>query len=119
MRRLIATFLLLVGLVGNLGPLALAVVAPPHACCVRKAIHRCHESIASESGPLIIGNATVCSHRCCGAAGTVSWAKTQPPTAAHHAQDVKPHLGQLYSFPPDTTVCRFQSTRAPPQLSVA
>ena len=46
MRRLAARLLLLFALAGNLVPLGLAMTAPAHACCVRKAAHshHCHEA---------------------------------------------------------------------------
>src|SRR5450755_2955102 len=45
MQRLIARFLLLFALVGTFLPLAFAVTAAPvHACCLRKAVHQCHEA---------------------------------------------------------------------------
>jgi hypothetical protein len=120
MHRLIARFLVLVALVGNFAPLALAAVAPPsHACCVRKAVHHCHDSAISEAEQLLIRSASCCQHDCCRAVTTAQWAHAQPRAAAGFAQNVEAHLGQSNPASLDTTRFSFQSTRAPPHLSVA
>jgi hypothetical protein len=124
MHRLIARFLLLVALVGNLAPLALAAAAsPPHACCVRKAVHHCHDSVASdqiqEAGQPVIRGTSCCNHDCCRALTTSRWAQAQQPTATSFAQNVEAYLGQSIPVSPTTAVSSFQSTRAPPHISIA
>ena len=121
MQRLIARFLLLVALVGNLGPLALAATAAPHACCIRKAVHHCHDSLASQSEPgqLVIHEASNCNHDCCRAVTTARWAQTQPPAAASFVQSIEAYLGQPNPVSPTTDPTSLQSTRAPPHLSIA
>jgi hypothetical protein len=121
MHRLIAKFLLLVALVGNLGPLALAATAAPHACCIRKAVHHCHDSLASpsETGKLVIREAYNCNHDCCRAVTTARWAQAQPSAAASFVQNIEAYLGHSNPVSPSTEPASFQSTRAPPHLSVA
>ena len=120
MHRLTARLLLFFALVGNLAPLALAATAaPPHACCVRKAEHHCHDSLASETGQLVIRDASCCNHNCCRAITTAQWAYTQPPAGTFDAPNVETHLGQPDLVSPNTEVSRFQSTRAPPCFSIA
>jgi len=115
MQRLIARFLLCVALAGNLAPLALATAAPPpHACCIRKVAHHCHDSAAAESSQLVIRDVSPCNHDCCRAVTTAQWAHAQPPAAPSFAQIVEARLGPSSSLSPNTEVARFQSTRAPP-----
>jgi len=114
MHRLIARFLLLVALVGNFAPLALAATAAPHACCVRKAAHRCHDSLAAQAGQLVIHDAACCHHDCCRAVTTARWAHAQSPASAPFVQNVEAYLGQSNPVLSNMEVPRFQSTRAPP-----
>ena len=120
-KRLIAKFLLLVALVGNLGPLVLAATAAPHACCIRKAVHHCHDSLASQSetGQLAIREASNCNHDCCRAVTTARWAHAQRSIAASLVQNVEAYLGQPNPASSTTELSRFQSTRAPPHFSIA
>ena len=123
MPRLIARFLLFVAFAGNVTPLVVAATAPPHACCVRKAVHHCHDSLPSElvpeSGQLLLRNPGSCNHDCCRALTTAQWAQTQPPAAATFGQHVEAYLDQSTPLSPNTEVSRFQSTRAPPHLFLA
>jgi hypothetical protein len=118
MHRLIARFLLLVALVGNFAPLALAATAAPHACCVRKAAHHCHDSLASEqvseTGQLAVRDVSSCNHDCCRAVTTARWAHAQSPASASFVQNVEAYLGQSTPVLSNAEVSRFQSTRAPP-----
>jgi hypothetical protein len=115
-KRLIAKFLLLAALVGNLAPLALAATAAPHTCCIRKAVHHCHDSLASQSetGRLVIREASNCNHDCCRAVTTARWAQAQPSAAASFVQNIEAYLGQYNPVSPSTEPTSFQSTRAPP-----
>jgi hypothetical protein len=121
MHRQIAKSLLFVALVGNFVPLALAATAAPHACCIRKAVHHCHNSLASpsETGQLVIREASNCNHDCCRAVTTARWAQAQPSAAASFVQNIESYLGQYHPVSPSTEPTSFQSTRAPPQFSVA
>jgi hypothetical protein len=118
MHRLIAKFLLLFALVGNFAPLALAATAAPHACCVRKAHHHCHDSLASEqaseAGQLVIRDAACCNHECRRAVTTARWAHAQSPASASFMQTVEACLGQSTPVTPNREVSRLHSTRAPP-----
>jgi hypothetical protein len=119
MHRGVAKFLLLAALVGNLAPLALAATAAPHACCVRKPVHNCHDSLSSQSetGQLVIRDAGNCNHDCCHAVTTARWAQAQPSAAASFAQKIEAYLGSSNPASPTTASTSFQSTRAPPHLS--
>ena len=119
MQRLIARFLLLVALVGNLAPLALAAAAPPpHACCLRKGVHRCHDSLVSDSvaseSELVIRDSGCCSQDCCHAVKTAQWAHAQPKLAAFFLQPVRVLRAASQSDAPASASAEFQSTRAPP-----
>ncbi|HZZ17574.1 MAG TPA: hypothetical protein VFE08_16625, partial [Candidatus Sulfotelmatobacter sp.] len=77
MHRLVAKFLLLFALVGNLTPLARAVTsAPPHACCIRKAVHSCHDSLSSQKD-LYIRDAACCNNGSGRSVITARWAHAQ------------------------------------------
>jgi len=79
MHRFIARFALLVTLAGSLGPLALAITAAPrHACCVRKAVHSCHDALGDPSGQRAIHDDSCCNRNPGRAVVKVQWAHTQP-----------------------------------------
>ena len=123
MHRLTARLLLCFALVGNLVPLALAATAPAHACCVRKAAHHCHGSLApeqlSETGPVVVRDAGTCNHDCCRAVTTAQWAQTRPSLATRFAYEVEAYLSYSSVASPHTGASRFQSTRAPPDFFIA
>jgi hypothetical protein len=115
MHRLTAKLLLLFALVGNLAPLALALTtANPHACCVRKAAHPCHDSAISKANQLDLRDARCCNHDCCRAVTTARWAQAQPSIPACFVHKVAARLGDTTPLAPTTEISRFQSTRAPP-----
>src|SRR2546430_9720090 len=114
MQRSITRFLLLVVLLGSFGPLALAAAAPAmHACCIRKAIHDCHDS--SVSGRLAISGKSCCNTNYCRALTTARWAHAEQPSSASFAQDAEAYLGQPISISPATEIFAFHSSRAPPR----
>jgi hypothetical protein len=120
MRRLTARLLLCLALVGNLAPLALAATAKPlNACCVRKAVHHCHDSVASETAYLVIRGARGCNHDCCRAVTTAQWAQPQPRAATAFLQNVEAYLFQSTPVSAETRVSGYPSTRAPPHFFVA
>lgn len=119
MHRIIAKSLLLLALVGNLALLALAATAAPvHACCVRKAAHRCHDSLTSEqvseTGQLVLRDAGSCKHDCCRAVTTARWAHAQSRASASFVRNVEAYVGESSPVPSNPELSRFQSTRAPP-----
>jgi hypothetical protein len=117
MQRLIAQFLLLFALVGTFVPLSLAVTtAPPHACCVRKAVHQCH---GSESGQRTIGSTSCCSHDCGRAVATSRSVHVQSPLKLDGPLSLDTHIAESTSRAPVTILYASQSTRAPPQVSIA
>jgi hypothetical protein len=119
MQRLTARFLLLFALVGTFIPLAQASTpAPPHACCIRKA-HHCHEAASPESTQLVITATACCGHDCCRAATTSQWANPQPGITAFSVHNVDDRLADSPSRIPATQLSQSQSTRAPPQISIA
>jgi len=124
MHRLIARFLLFVVLMGTFAPLALSAAAPPsHACCVRKAVHHCHDSAASEqiseTGQLVIRGTACCNHDCCRALTTARWAHAEQPTSTSFTRNVETYLGRPFPVSPATEVFTFQASRAPPHFSKA
>jgi hypothetical protein len=119
MQRLTARFLLLFALVGTFAPLALAATpAPPHTCCLRKGIHQCH-SAAPESDQRSIRDTSCCNHDCCRAVTTSQWAHTQPRMTPDFTQIIKARIADSRSDSPTTNLLSSQSTRAPPQISLA
>ncbi|MGA2415619.1 MAG: hypothetical protein ABSF59_14300 [Candidatus Sulfotelmatobacter sp.] len=118
MPRLITRFLLFFALAGNLAPIALAANAatPTHACCLRKGIHRCHDTAAPESSELVVRGAGCCHQECCRAVTTVRWAHAAPHATGFAAQNIEAYLSLQSLATPNNEVSRFQSTRAPPAV---
>jgi hypothetical protein len=115
MHRIITNFLLLFALVGNLAPIALAMSTPTvHACCLRKAVHHCHGSQASDSGQLVIRSSGCCDHECCRAATTAQWAYPQQRLHFVSLRDLNAHAAEIRTDFPASASAKFQSTRGPP-----
>jgi hypothetical protein len=120
MHRLTARFLLLFALVGTFAPLAPAgTAAPKHACCLRKSVHQCHSPV-SESDQRSISD-TSCCNRSDGrrAVTTSQWAHAQPTTTAAFVQDIEARITESHTATPAAKRFSSQSTRAPPQISIA
>jgi len=117
MHRLTARLLLLFAFVGNLAPIALASSAtPPHACCVRKAVHHCHDS---ETEQLAIGSRSCCNGGCYRALTSVRWARLRRGSTNAFAPDYHDPLARLHPEAPTTELGRFLPSRAPPKSSIA
>jgi hypothetical protein len=117
MQRLTARFLLLFALVGTFVPLALAVAAePPHACCLRKSVHQCHGSDPDERA--IRGN-SCCNQNYSRAVTTSQWAHPQSSLASFSVRTIESRLAASRAEAPANEPFASQSTRAPPQLSIA
>jgi len=115
MHRLTARLLLLFALLGSLAPIALAVTAPPpHACCLRKGVHHCHDSLASESGQPVVQDSSCCHGDCARAVTTAQWAHPQPKPASFFLPANNVRLAASRPHSPATVSVEFQSTRAPP-----
>ncbi|MFZ0420773.1 MAG: hypothetical protein WAM04_21910 [Candidatus Sulfotelmatobacter sp.] len=115
MLRLTARLLLFFALVGNLAPLALAATAPPpHACCLRKGVHHCQDSLASENGQPVIRGANCCNGDCCRAVTTAQWAHPQPRLAVSFQQSITARFVGTQSNSPATASAELHSSRAPP-----
>jgi len=117
MQRLTAQLLLLFALVGTIVPIATAVSAPQHACCVRKT-HHCHESVSPDSTQLAITSQT-CDHDCCRAASTSQWANPQLGISPAVVQNIEIYTADPHPNTPAAQHPASRSTRAPPQLSLA
>lgn len=116
MRRLTATLLLLFALAGNIVPLALAATAdPPHACCIRKAVHPCHGAASTESESLEIRRAACCNRDCCRATAA-RWAQTQVHLATLATPGVNARALSPYPNRHCANLLASRSTRAPPAL---
>src|SRR5271154_6974200 len=107
MQRLTARFLLLFALIGTFVPLALAVTAvPPHSCCLRKAVHQCHQpatATANESDQRdqrSIHGAGCCSRDCGRAVTTSQWAYPQPSSASVFTANVEACVAASHSRAP-------------------
>lgn len=117
MQRLTARFLLMFALVGTFVPLALAVTAaPPHACCLRKGVHQCHGSDPDERA--VRGN-SCCNQNYSRAVTTSQWAHPQSSLASVSVRTVESRLSESRAAAPANEPLSSQSTRAPPQLSIA
>jgi hypothetical protein len=115
MHRLTAKFLLLIIAAGSLVPLATAITAaPPHACCVRKAVHRCHEADSADSSGLVVRDTSCCDHACGRAVTTGRWANAQPKLAAFFLQTIHARLAGSQPDSIATASAEFQASRAPP-----
>jgi hypothetical protein len=114
MHRLTAKLLLLFALVGSLAPIALAATAAPHACCLRRGLHHCQDSLAPETGELIISNAGCCQGDCSRAVTTAQWAHPQPTLASFFLPSNQLRLAGSRPDSPVSASAEFQSTRAPP-----
>jgi ferredoxin-like protein FixX len=119
MQRIVATFLLLLAVAANVAAIAqVTTAAPPHACCRRSAPHHCHESASSDQ--LHIHGTDCCNRNCCRvAAATSQWANPQPLSSAAVALQVDFHAIEAQPTAPATLFAPSQSTRAPPQISIA
>jgi hypothetical protein len=121
MQRVIARFLLLFALVGTFVPLALAITAaPPHACCLRKAVHQCHGSDADANiDQRVVRSSACCNQQSCRAVTTPRSAYPQATLSAAFAQTVKAVVIWSCAETAATKFFATQSTRAPPQVSIA
>src|SRR5258708_28146734 len=116
MQRLTARFLLLFALVGTLLPLALAVAAtPPHACCLRKAVHQCHEADAYQRA---IRSTGCCNRDSQRAVTTSQSAHPRPSLTSLVAHNIAARFTESPAVTPATHLFSSQSTRAPPQISL-
>jgi hypothetical protein len=115
MHRLTARLLLFFALVGNLAPVALAATsAPPHACCVRKGIHRCQDSLAPETDQPVIRDASCCNHDCRGATISAQWAHPESRAASFLLGPINARVAGSPSNTPISASAEFQASRAPP-----
>lgn len=120
MHRLTARFLLLLALVGTLVPVVLAATATPqHDCCLRKAAHQCHGTGGPESDQRTVRDTTCCHRDGCRAVTTSQWASLQPWAQSVIDQNVEAHVAESRTASPATKLFSSQSTRAPPQISIA
>jgi hypothetical protein len=119
MQRSIARFLLFVALVGYLAPLTFAVTASPHACCLRKNVHHCHDFPVLEEQQLIARDASCCNNTCARAVTSTPWAHAQVREFASFTPKVDRIPFSSSPIIVTTAAFRFRSPRAPPQFSVA
>jgi hypothetical protein len=117
--RLTAKLLLLFSAVGNIVPLVQAAIpAPPHACCVRKATHHCHESANLDSSYLVLRGTGCCGHECCRAVTTAQWAYPQPRGAKFSRQGPSARVAEHILDSPATDLFSSESSRAPPRFFI-
>jgi hypothetical protein len=114
MHRQTARLLLIWLLVSILTPLALAISAPaPHACCMRKPLHDGGLHDAEFQAP-----ASCCNHDCCRPLTVRQWAHFGWSCNTHELSSV-PLETESRIAPSSKLSVRFQSSRAPPQFSIA
>jgi hypothetical protein len=114
MHRLTARLLLFFALVGNLVPLALAAASAPRACCLRKGVHHCQDSPASESEQPVLHDASCRNRDCRRAVTTAQWAHPQSRAAALFLPTINARLIGTEPNSPANASADFQSSRAPP-----
>lgn len=120
MQRLTARLLLLFALSGTLAPLALqAAAAPPHACCLRKAMHRCHEAAAADRHEPVASAPGCCHHNCFRGVTTSRCAHPEPLVVGVFAPDRQDYESDFQPEIADFEFLPTQSTRAPPQFILA
>jgi hypothetical protein len=120
MQRLTARLLLLIALTGTFVPLALqAAAAPPHACCLRKAMHRCHEATAADRREPVAVAPGCCQHNCFRGVTTSQYAHPEAPVVGVFARDGQKHDSDFQPAIADFEFRSTQSTRAPPQFVLA
>src|ERR1700683_5487125 len=114
MHRLTARLLLFFALVGSLVPVAVAATTSVRACCLRKGVHHCQDSVASDSDQPVIRDASCCNRGCGRALTTHRWAQAQPLAVYSFARNVEAYLGRPSLISANREVSRYRSTRAPP-----
>src|ERR1051326_2372887 len=120
MQRLIARLLLLFSLAGTFVPLALqATAVPPHACCLRKAVHRCHQAEAADRHEPIAAAARCCHPNCNRAVKTSQCAHPEPSVASSFEPVRHNYQSNLQLCIPASHIFSAQSTRAPPRPAIA
>src|SRR5215469_11178571 len=118
MQRLTARLLLLLALAGMFVPVAMqALAAPPHACCLRKPVHRCHAPGASQDP--VASDAGCCNHHCCHAVTTTQWANPEAPQNSVSALGAANYDPVLDPSAPAKEHLSLRSSRAPPQFPTA
>jgi hypothetical protein len=114
MYRLIARLLLLVALLGNIGPAALAAASQAHACCVRKAVHSCHRPALAGTGALVMRGVNCCNQACGRAVTSVRWAAATPQGRDFLNPEIESYVGLLKLGQESTESFRSSPARAPP-----
>jgi len=115
MHRLTARVLLVLLLVGLFVPVALAIAAaPPHACCVRKAMHGRSSHDSEFNGP-----PGCCQHDCCRTLTVSHWAHLNPSASIQRTPPSASLQVELEGIYFAASVNHSHSGRAPPQFSIA
>src|SRR5262249_47299073 len=118
MQRITARFLLLMALLGTVVPIAMqAKATPPHACCLRKGPHQCHESAAAHSERPVLRDAGCCNHNSGRAVTSSHWAHPLPSLNAAGAQGSIASEASNPGDEPSSLSYSLLRSRAPP-LSV-
>src|SRR5579871_1743618 len=118
MQRLTARILLLFALAGTFVPVGMqALAAPPHACCLRKAIHRCHTPGASQDP--VASDAGCCNHDCCRAVTTAQWANLEASHNSSATLRAEHYETVSRTSAPTKELLSSRSSRAPPHFPAA
>src|SRR5580693_10097514 len=114
MHRLAAKLLLLLALLGNFVPIALAASpAPTPKCCLRKGLHHC-QSAAPAGEELSLSSNSCGSHDCCRAATPAHWARPGAKNSSVTAESVEIYFSQMRPSGVNAEALTSLSTRAPP-----
>jgi hypothetical protein len=115
MHRQTARLLLVLLLVGVFVPVALAISAtPPHACCMRKAMHdRASHNAEFQAPP------GCCQHDCCRPLIVSQWAHLTARACAPVTPASATLQSERQAIHYATSVNHAHSGRAPPQFSMA
>jgi hypothetical protein len=120
MQRVIARLLLLFSLAGAFVPLAMqAAAAPPHSCCLRKAVHRCHEDASADRHEPLAAAPGCCHHNCSRAVTTSQSAHPEPSAASAFEPVRQNYESNLSPGVSASQIFSTQSTRAPPRPAIA
>jgi|SRR5580692_10710824 hypothetical protein len=115
MHRLTARVLLVLLLVGLFVPVALAIAAaPPHACCVRKAMHGRPSHDSEFNAPQ-----GCCQHDCCRTLTVAQWAHLNPSASTRRTPPSASLQAELRWVYFAASIKHAPSGRAPPQFSIA
>ena len=117
MQRLTARLLLLLALAGTFVPTVMQALAPPpHACCLRKSMHRCHTMGTNDP---IVRSSECCPQQSTRAVTTSQWAHAQDAAISTASCDITKLERVPYTLITNRALPGADSSRAPPDALTA